>query len=183
MLKIVLMAGAIFAIGFGWPEIKQWWANDGTLAGAENAAATNAGGQQASRETEKNSEKFARTGWHEIAIPRTPNGHFIVDVAVNGTTIPFLIDSGASDVVLSASDAKRVGLGGPLRYDLRYQTANGIVRAAPVQLREMRIGQLALRSIDASVNEGEMGISLLGMSFLNQLRGFEYDGDQLILRW
>jgi aspartyl protease family protein len=111
-------------------------------------------------------------------------GHFLVDASVDGVAVRFLVDTGATRVVLSPEDAKRIGF--HLRdrqFTEKYRTAGGIVRAAPVTIRELRIGQLALREVGASVNEQPIGISLLGMSFLNRLDGYRVEGDKLILDW
>jgi aspartyl protease family protein len=112
------------------------------------------------------------------------HGHFVIDAVVNGLPIRFLVDTGASDVVLTLDDAEALGFD-PRRLDFsqRYNTANGVVRAAPVSLREVRIGQFSLYEVAAAVNEAPIGISLLGMSFLEQLAGYEVDDDRLILRW
>lgn len=126
----------------------------------------------------------AQDGWNRLTIPADPRGHFLVDAEVNGTTITFLVDTGASSVVLSPQDARRVGLGPErLRFTERFGTANGTVRAAPVELREIRIGQLAQRYVPASVNEAPMGISLLGMTFLSRLESWSVEGGRLALYW
>ena len=70
-----------------------------------------------------------------------------------------------------------------LRYTGTAATANGTVGLAPVTLRELRIGQLSRRGVAAVVNEAPMGISLLGMSFLGGLEGWEAKGDRLMLYW
>ena len=120
----------------------------------------------------------------ELVIRRSPNGHFLLNAMVNGVEIRFLVDTGASDVVLSAADAERLRLNSSkLRYTQEYQTANGIVRAAPVTLREVRIGQLEVYDVAASVNQGAMGISLLGMSFLERLSGYAVRGERLVIQW
>jgi aspartyl protease family protein len=111
-------------------------------------------------------------------------GHFLVDANVDGATVRFLVDTGATRVVLSPEDAERIGF--HLRdrqFTERYRTAGGTVRAAPVTIRDLRIGQLALREVEASVNEQPIGISLLGMTFLNRLDGYRVEGDRLILDW
>jgi aspartyl protease family protein len=111
-------------------------------------------------------------------------GHFLVDANVDGATVRFLVDTGATRVVLSPEDAERIGF--HLRdrqFTERYRTAGGTVRAAPVTIRDLRIGQLALREVEASVNERPIGISLLGMTFLNRLDGYRVEGDRLILDW
>ena len=120
----------------------------------------------------------------EHVIEAGPGGHFVVEAIVNGTPLPFLIDTGASDIVLTMRDARRLGLEpAALRFDRRFRTANGEVRVAAVRLRELRLGQLRLFDVDAWVNQGRLGISLLGMSFLRRLRSYEVVGQRLILRW
>ena len=100
---------------------------------------------------------------------------------VNGSPITFLVDTGASDIVLTLADARRLGfIPGNLDFSEQYQTANGEVRGAPVRLRELRIGQYSLYDLEASVNEGPMTVSLLGMSFLEQLRGYQVEDGRLI---
>jgi aspartyl protease family protein len=123
-------------------------------------------------------------GWNELAIEADWTGHFVADAWVNGTPVRFLIDTGASSIVLSPEDARRLGFHpAELNFSQRFGTANGVVRGAPVRLREVRIGQFALRDVPASVNESPLGISLLGMSFLGRLRGYAVENDRLVLRW
>jgi clan AA aspartic protease (TIGR02281 family) len=120
----------------------------------------------------------------EMIIPAGAHGHFLVEAVVEGTPLAFVVDTGASDVVLSPADAERLGLrADELRFTRRYQTANGVVAAAPITLRELRIGQFSAFDVEASVNGAPLAVSLLGMSFLRQLRGYEVDNDRLILRW
>ena len=96
----------------------------------------------------------------------------------------FLIDTGATHIVLNSAAADRLGMrGGRLRFNTRFESANGATYAAPVTLRDVRIGQLQLHDLDAYVNQGAMDISLLGMSFLRQLRGYEVMRNRLVLRW
>jgi aspartyl protease family protein len=120
----------------------------------------------------------------EVVIPAGPHGHFVVEAMVDGVPIRFLVDTGASDIVLSMNDALDIGLRPTdLRFTRRFETANGVVRGAPVILRELRLGQLQLFDLEASVNEAPLEISLLGMRFLNELRGYEVADGRLILRW
>jgi clan AA aspartic protease (TIGR02281 family) len=120
----------------------------------------------------------------EMIIPASAHGHFLVEAVVEGTPLAFVVDTGASDVVLSPADAARLGFRAhELRFTRRYQTANGVVAAAPVTLREVRIGQFSAFDVEASVNGAPLPVSLLGMSFLRQFRGYEVDDGRLILRW
>ncbi|MGI9493805.1 MAG: retropepsin-like aspartic protease family protein, partial [Geminicoccaceae bacterium] len=129
-------------------------------------------------------ELQASGGDREEVIRGSASGHFITDVHVNGTLIRFLIDTGATHIVLNEDDAKRRGLSGSrLRYNTAFKSANGTTFAAPVTLRDVRIGQLQLYDLDAYVNEGALDISLLGTSFLRQLRSYEVVRNRLVLRW
>jgi aspartyl protease family protein len=111
-------------------------------------------------------------------------GHFLVEAVVNGAPVTFLVDTGASDVVLTMVDAKRLGFRPEnLRFTQRFASANGEVRGAPVVLREIRIGQFSVFDMPASVNEAPLRISLLGMSFLKRLHGYGVEDGRLILRW
>jgi aspartyl protease family protein len=113
-----------------------------------------------------------------------PHGHFVVEAVIDGVPITLLVDTGASDLVIAPEDARRLGhVGARLRFDLRYETANGVIRAAPIRLREVRIGQLSLYDVDAAVTEGDLPVSLLGMSFLRRLGGYRVEGDRLLLHW
>jgi aspartyl protease family protein len=86
-------------------------------------------------------------------------------------------------VVLSPADARRMGFDlGRLDFTGRAETANGHVRSAPVRLRELVIGPIRLTDVRAAVNEAEMSESLLGLSFLSRLEGYEVSGDRLTLR-
>lgn len=113
-----------------------------------------------------------------------PNGHFLIEAVVNGEPVDFLVDTGASDVILDPDDARRLGFRDhALAFEQRYRTANGTVRAAPVRLRELRIGQHSLFDVDAAVNEAPIGVSLLGMSFLREFGGYRVAGERLYLYW
>ena len=119
----------------------------------------------------------------EMTFQRGNDGHFHVEAEVDGRSIRFLVDTGASDVVLTQSDAERLGFDvETLDYTQIYSTANGTVYGAPIRLGSMTIGSIRIDDVRASVNSGEMDGSLLGMSFLSRLSGFSVEGDRLILR-
>lgn len=120
----------------------------------------------------------------ELVLQAAAHGHFIVDASVNGQTLTFLVDTGASSIYLTPRDAATLGWTPPrLTYSERYHTAAGEVRAAPVTLRSLRIGQLELYDLPASVGEEESSMSLLGMTFLKRLDSYQVRGDRLILSW
>ncbi len=123
-----------------------------------------------------------------VVIHAGNHGHFVVEAAVRGdggtdARIRFLVDTGASDVVLSPADARRIGLDpATLAFTRTYRTANGNVAGAPIRLNRLAIGSIVLDDVRASVNSADMNRSLLGMSFLNRLSGYSVDGDRLIMR-
>ncbi len=129
-------------------------------------------------------ELQASGGDREEVIHGGASGHFITDIHINGKPVRFLIDTGATHIVLNRDDADRLGLkGSRLRFNTAFKSANGTTYAAPVTLRDVRLGQLQLYDLDAYVNQGELDISLLGTSFLRQLRSYEVVRNRLILRW
>ena len=103
-------------------------------------------------------------------------------VAVNGTPIDFLVDTGATQVVLTQADAARIGLNPTeLRYLGIANTANGQVRTAAVNLDEVQVGPYSDRNLRATVNGGEMDKSLLGMTYLGLYDSISITNDELIL--
>ncbi len=123
-------------------------------------------------------------GERAISLRAGDDGHFRVEALVNDTPIRFLIDTGATNVVLSPRDARRLGFDlAKLKFTLFAETANGTVRGAPVRLDVVSLGELKLRDLPATVNEAEMATSLLGMRFLRQLRSYEVRDGALIMRW
>lgn len=118
-----------------------------------------------------------------IILKAAPDGHFYATLQVNGTDVTFLIDTGASQIVLAPRDARRVGLNPrALAYVGQAQTANGTVRTARVRLKEVRLGPLVDRRVVAWVNESPMEQSLLGMTYLSRFGEITISGDRMILR-
>jgi aspartyl protease family protein len=110
------------------------------------------------------------------------SGFFVIEAEVEGTPLRFLVDTGASDVVLSPADARRLGFDlAALDFTRIYRTANGTVRGAPVRLRRITVGPIEVTDVRASVNGAPMDTSLLGMSFLGRLSGYEVTPDTLTL--
>jgi aspartyl protease family protein len=110
-------------------------------------------------------------------------GHVVLDAVVNGSPVRFLIDTGATFVVLTMADATAAGFtSGDLVFNVRTSTANGIGRAAAVQLREVRVGQFSVYDVPAFVGDN-LAISLLGQSFLTRLDSYEMRDGVLTLNW
>lgn len=117
-----------------------------------------------------------------IVIRASQDKHFHIEAKANGATINFMIDTGASDVVLNKSDAESLGIDTEsLNYNRIYSTANGVTGGAVIKLKRLQIGNFTLDDFPVSVNEGELDSSLLGMSAIRELGGFRIDGDEMVI--
>ena len=117
-----------------------------------------------------------------VELPRAEDGHYYATLRVNGQQVLFMVDTGASNMVLSRDDARRVGLDpDTLMYLGQASTANGTVRTARVTLATVELGPFRDAPFAAWVNDGEMEGSLLGMDYLGRFR-IEITGDRMILR-
>lgn len=124
-----------------------------------------------------------RTQGEEMLLTAREDGHFYVRGTINGADVLFMVDTGATDIVLTMETAARAGFSpDTLRFDGMAQTANGSVRTAGVRLGELTIGDVTLRDMPASVNEGALNNNLLGMRFLRTLKSWRVEGETLILR-
>ncbi|MBV7379172.1 retropepsin-like aspartic protease family protein [Maritimibacter dapengensis] len=117
-----------------------------------------------------------------VEVPRRPDGHFYLTLQVNGENVQFVVDTGATDVVLTKQDARKVGIEpDDLAFIGAAMTANGQVRTAPARVDEITLGDIAMRDVKVYVNEGDMNRSLLGMSYLRRFERIEIADDMLIL--
>lgn len=115
---------------------------------------------------------------HELM--RAPDSHFYAEAQVNGARVRFLVDTGASAVVLSRADAQRAGI--QIGHDrVTAIAASGTVELAPVTLDRVAVGPLALQNVPALVGE-DVHVSLLGQSWLSRIGAVEIRGDRMVLR-
>lgn len=125
----------------------------------------------------------APTSGRVVSIGRDHRGHFQANGKVDGRSVSFMVDTGASVIALTERDADRLGVR-PMRgdYTAAVQTANGMVRAAPVILSSVDIGGLVVRDVRALVVPGRgLSENLLGLSYLTRLKRFEYANNKLVL--
>jgi aspartyl protease family protein len=109
-------------------------------------------------------------GGTSVTLFADSRGHFTTIGVVNGVSLPFLVDTGATAVVLSSADARRAGVNYRSGARALTQTANGVVPVYAVKLDSLRIGDITVNNVDASVIEGDkLPVALLGMSFLNRM--------------
>jgi len=150
---IFIFLGAIVAVGL-WPEVRD------TVAPRQSVMQDGA----------------------QVVIPMARDGHFYLTLEVNGVPLRFVVDTGATDMVLSAADAVRVGIAQEaLVFSGRALTANGMVETAPVRLDTVALGQVVDQGVRAVVNRGELTESLLGMSYLRRFDRMEISGGQMVL--
>lgn len=117
-----------------------------------------------------------------VEVPQSVDGHFYLTMAVNGTPVRFVVDTGATDLVLSRSDAERAGIDtGALIFSGRAFTANGMVDTAPVLIDSITLGAATDTGVPAVVNGAEMQDSLLGMSYLQRFDRIEISNGRLVL--
>lgn len=118
----------------------------------------------------------------QIEIPRAPDGHFYLTAKVNGEALRFVVDTGATDIVLSQRDAAKAGLDtATLAFWGQAMTANGPVKTAPVKLELVEVGLIRDHSVRAWVNGGQMETSLMGMSYLQRFSKIEMTPKTLTL--
>ncbi|MEO0411821.1 MAG: TIGR02281 family clan AA aspartic protease [Pseudomonadota bacterium] len=117
-------------------------------------------------------------------VERENDGHFYLNASVEGRPIRFMVDSGASHVMLTSQDAKRLGRF-IKKQDLvhEFHTANGVNMAAKVTLSLLRIGGRDFAKVDAYVFPDGLSISLLGQSVLSRFAAVEMRQQQMELRW
>jgi len=123
------------------------------------------------------------TDSRSVVIPPSGNGHFHVEGAIDGRRLNFMVDTGASVIALTERDATMLGIH-PAERDFvaSINTANGTVRAAPVELGIVEIEDLVVHDVAAVVlPDGALSENLLGLSFLSRLRRFEYSEGKLVL--
>jgi len=116
----------------------------------------------------------------KVVLQADGQGHFITQGTINGASIRFLVDTGATSVAFSTADAKRMGINyydAPRGYVV---TANGSTAAYRVKLDTVRIGPVTLNNVEGTVLESPMPFALLGMSFLNRME-MKRDGSTMTL--
>jgi len=120
-------------------------------------------------------------GSDKIIMTADVQGHFFTTGNINGTSVRFLVDTGASMIALGATDARRIGLDFNRGQKALTNTANGQVVVSKVQLDTVRIAGVTLHNVDALIHQNEMPIALLGMSFLNRME-MQRDGSTMTLK-
>jgi aspartyl protease family protein len=164
MLRIVLMAVMLLGTGL----IAARYADHVTHGPATAAMAPSANAAPANSRT--------------MVLRANDGGHFAVDARVDGRRIEFMVDTGASQIALRESDAAKLGFHPtPRDYTIKISTANGVGRAALVQLGMIEVGNIIVRDLPAIVSPDKvLNVNLLGMSFLSRVR-WSHERGKLII--
>jgi aspartyl protease family protein len=117
-----------------------------------------------------------------VVLTKSGNGHFAVDARVDGRRLTFLVDTGASHIAMPMREAARLGIHPRANeFTVRVNTANGMTKAALVELRMVEVGEIVVRNVAAIVHPDEgLSVNLLGMSFLSRVR-WTHDRGRLVL--
>ena len=125
----------------------------------------------------------AGPNYRTVTVRGDARGHFQVEGAVDGRRLDFMVDTGATSVVLRERDAARLGIfPTPRDYTGRTSTANGVIKVAPVRLSSLEVNGIRIYDVGAIVvPDDSLGVNLLGMSFLGRVRRFEMANGRLVM--
>jgi aspartyl protease family protein len=124
--------------------------------------------------------KQSEGGGRQIVLSAESGGHFFSSGTINGKTVRFMVDTGATNVAMSQEDADRIGLdykNGPRGMT---RTANGVIPVYGTSLTSVRVGDVVVYNVDATIVPGQMSHVLLGNSFLTRFQ-MRRDNDKLTL--
>lgn len=118
-----------------------------------------------------------------VRLRANPGGHFVSQFKLNSRQVTGVVDTGASLIAMNRSEARRIGIHvAPHEFVYKVNTANGVTKAARAIVREVRIGSIRVRDVEAMILEDEaLDIVLVGMSFLKRLRNFEFSEGTLVM--
>ncbi|MGC2518732.1 MAG: TIGR02281 family clan AA aspartic protease [Burkholderiales bacterium] len=176
---------AVVSINGGGPRtlsVGQKTAEGVTLLSTDRESATlDVGGQRRTLRIGQAYTAAAGASVQTVTLAADTRGHFVVDGQINGGTVRFLVDTGATMIALSSADAARLGIDYRKGQPGMTNTANGMAPAYRVKLDSVRVGDITVNSVDAVVMEGSvLPVALLGMSFLNRMQ-MRRDGQVMVL--
>jgi len=119
----------------------------------------------------------------EVRLDRAGDSHFYADTEIGGRNVRMMVDSGASIVALTRRDAEAIGINvDDLPVGGSAKTAGGVVPMRMVMLDSVEVDGIEVRGVQAAVIDADMGVSLLGQSFLSKLAAVNVEGDTMTLR-
>ena len=120
------------------------------------------------------------SGGSRIVLNADSRGHFMTPGTINGRSVNFMLDTGATTVALSAADATRIGLDFQNGTPVQMNTANGVALGYRLRLASVRVGDVEVYEVDAIVSQLPMPYVLLGNSFLTRF-SMRRDSDVMVL--
>jgi aspartyl protease family protein len=118
----------------------------------------------------------------ELRVRQSIDGHFWVTASVNGETVRFLIDSGATTTSISAETARRAGVEPNGRLPALVRTANGVVQVDRGRIERLKVGTIERSNLSVHISEAFGPMNVLGMNFLSSLSGWGVEGKWLVLK-
>lgn len=117
-----------------------------------------------------------------VELERETDGHFYAAADVDGTPVRLMVDTGASMIALSATDARKLGFDWNAS-ELQHvgRGVNGDVLGKPVKLDSVTVGDLQADNVEAVIVPEGLDVSLLGQSFLSQVENVQIEGDRMTL--
>jgi aspartyl protease family protein len=171
MLKLIGMVLGLSAMAFGASQVLM--SQTKAPVASANAAAKPASAKPAA----------VQSGPRSVSLAADASGHFVADIRINGLFIKGLFDTGATQIALPLSEARRIGIDPPASdYRAPVNTASGQTQAARVKLREVRLESIVVQDVDALVIREGLEVTLIGMSFFKQLQSTEMRGAMLVLK-
>ena len=170
MRQIFVLAVALLAAG-------------GYLARLADKAVLETPASQAAVVQASEQPRQSSVGQHKMELMSGRDGHFHVDARVDGRHIDFMVDTGASLVIMRETDAAYAGLHPmPRDYTAIVSTANGRIKAAPAKLDRIEVGDITVFDVPALVLPDEaLSQNLLGVAFLSRLRRYEFADGRMLL--
>jgi len=182
LAKLLTNVGLIVGIAIGGTVYHDYKskAKDAAIAEANAAAAVQTQAQQT-----KTIQPKTRQSASVVSIPKDPrSGQYHYKGRVNSGYVDFLVDTGASAIALTLTDARRAGIrDADLNYNVEIRTAGGRNYAARVSLDQVALGGIMLRDVEALVVKEGLETSLLGMTWLGQLQEVKATPSALLLRY
>ncbi|MDR2786758.1 MAG: TIGR02281 family clan AA aspartic protease [Candidatus Accumulibacter sp.] len=151
-------------------------------AGGDTATIEIDGKRRVLRVGQNVAEQVSGTGPARVILTADSQGHFYTTGYINGTSVRFVVDTGSTMIAIGARDARRIGLDPGKGAQAFTSTANGQVRVSLLRLDSVRVGDVVLNNVEATVHSNDLPVVLLGMSFLNRMEMQRSAGTMTLIR-
>jgi aspartyl protease family protein len=122
----------------------------------------------------------SKSSGSRIVLTAGDGGHFLAAGSINGKSVQFMVDTGATTVAMGSAEAKRMGIDYTSGKPVRMNTANGQTLGYLLTLNSVRIGDVEVQNVEAIISQQSMPYVLLGNSFLTRF-SMRRDNDQMVL--